>query len=106
MVDAEKAGSLSHGKGTDVAGRKRSPLQTLGHDIPDRPEMLARGQLGNDTTEWGVDFVLGEDDAAQDLAFRRDNGRRRLVTRCLDGQYVHRPLPSNYGDTLPNSEFG
>src|SRR4030065_1379488 len=86
----DEAWPLGHGKGIDVSGRKRGPLQTLGHDIPYGPEMLPRGQFGNDSTVGRMDLVLGENDAAQDLALGRDDSGGPLIARTPPPQYFQR----------------
>ena len=52
--------------------------------------MLAGRQLGHDTAKTPVQYLLSQDDIAQNAATIGDDGRRRLVTRRFQGeQYVH-----------------
>ena len=52
--------------------------------------MLAGRQLGHDTAKAPVQYLLSQDDVAQNVATTGDHGRRRLVTRRFQGeQYVH-----------------
>jgi hypothetical protein len=71
---SNEARALGHGKKVDRVQTDVRAGQAFADDGIDRPDVLARGEFGNDPAVGRVDFILGEDDIAQDLGSRGKKG--------------------------------
>jgi len=63
-------------------------VERLLHDGLDGADMCARGVLGHNAAELRMD-ELGGHDVRENRAAVRENGRRGLVTRCVDAKDYH-----------------
>ena len=79
---ADEARSLGHGKMIDLLEGDAGAVQAFADDVVDRFEVLARSELGDDAAVGRVDFVLGENDIAQ------DSSRRRRTAAAVSSQDV------------------
>ncbi len=82
----DEAGPLGHADSIDVSKIEARLEKRLAHDGNDLPQVLARGEFGNNAAVLAVNVELRGDDARQDLAPIHDDCRGGFVTRRLDSK--------------------